>query len=933
MSPFSYAFAQYDESVYSQEIIDASGTDLDSQSSISGWDQWDFSSDSGASEQDDSIVSGASENDEDASEWQDDVQDSQQAGQASSQAPQNDENSSEWQDNVSEWEDDVSSWTEWRILRDEQWDTEDSSADASEWHDDVSSWTEWRILGDEQWDTQDSSAIASEWQANASEWETDDVDYTVFKSVAWLANYLWIDWDTESEDYAVLAGIARDDYEGTTEQNQLIKSYILNHIEDIKSGNINNLIEEAKALENEQEDTQDEAQPAEQSSSQSAEAGANDEDDQQAKTDNHISVLDDFFHFIGGAGNSASSNSLEVEEENLEQAAQNDVWNTQDSSSQAPQNDSETTSEWQTDDVDYTAFKSVAWLANYLWIDWENESEDYAVLAGIARDDYVWSVEQNQQIKTYILDHIEDIKSGKIRDIIEDNMSSWTEWEILGDEQWDVQDSLVDASEWQDEEQQQTKTELDIAWLTLNAEPIEKSERSRRNGVTVKVYAPENTFPEGTKAVIEAITSKSDLNKVKDQLGDNVDDDAEVVAFDIRFVYKLSNGEEVEIQPLDNKVQVTFDYSRNSDLKEADKSDDQQIEVYHINDKDENGDKVEAWEEVVEKIEINTEKSDEVKNGVVIDAENFSVYVLTLSDNSGFVLSLDPKWGIFAADANITFPSWCDQENDSSCIWEIVAVSWIVSEPVAPTKSGYNFAGWYRDDGTFADEWDFVNDAVVANITLYAKWEWDYNDLELYFLQSDWTITHYTIMDRNMWATEVYNQDWNNQNTGSYGYYYEWWNNNWFLDGYTYQAMCGYSFSSSWSNNRQWPCPTWYQIRNEDEFMEMESDWEKSKQDLTYTWIDFSSDWLLPFAGRLSYEPQQQIRNLGNTNYGYFWTSSWKSDNERKASSIMFSKPSYFDSSSSVSVTDAYCYGGLSIRCVKNTKNPDNTLTINADGW
>jgi hypothetical protein len=77
-------------------------------------------------------------------------------------------------------------------------------------------------------------------------------------------------------------------------------------------------------------------------------------------------------------------------------------------------------------------------------------------------------------------------------------------------------------------------------------------------------------------------------------------------------------------------------------LKKADKADDQQIEIYHINDKDENGEKVEEGEEVVEKIEINEEKSDEVKNGVVVDAESFSIYVLALSDNS-YTLTLYPN--------------------------------------------------------------------------------------------------------------------------------------------------------------------------------------------------------------------------------------------------------------------------------------------------
>lgn len=39
----------------------------------------------------------------------------------------------------------------------------------------------------------------------------------------------------------------------------------------------------------------------------------------------------------------------------------------------------------------------------------------------------------------------------------------------------------------------------------------------------------------------------------------------------------------------------------------------------------------------------------------------------------------------------------------------------------APTREGYTFGGWYKEaDGTAA--WDFDNDTVTANITLYAKW-------------------------------------------------------------------------------------------------------------------------------------------------------------------------------------------------------------------
>jgi len=55
----------------------------------------------------------------------------------------------------------------------------------------------------------------------------------------------------------------------------------------------------------------------------------------------------------------------------------------------------------------------------------------------------------------------------------------------------------------------------------------------------------------------------------------------------------------------------------------------------------------------------------------------------------------------------------------------------IVSAPAAPTKSGFAFDGWYTDTA-FANVWDF-SDAVIGNITLYAKWDSDFRTEGLFF--------------------------------------------------------------------------------------------------------------------------------------------------------------------------------------------------------
>lgn len=45
-----------------------------------------------------------------------------------------------------------------------------------------------------------------------------------------------------------------------------------------------------------------------------------------------------------------------------------------------------------------------------------------------------------------------------------------------------------------------------------------------------------------------------------------------------------------------------------------------------------------------------------------------------------------------------------------------------IQAPTAPTKEGYTFKGWYKDNG-YAAPWNFATDKVTGATTLYAKWE------------------------------------------------------------------------------------------------------------------------------------------------------------------------------------------------------------------
>lgn len=52
---------------------------------------------------------------------------------------------------------------------------------------------------------------------------------------------------------------------------------------------------------------------------------------------------------------------------------------------------------------------------------------------------------------------------------------------------------------------------------------------------------------------------------------------------------------------------------------------------------------------------------------------------------------------------------------------EVDAASGKVEEPQEPTKRGYDFDGWYSDEEC-SNAWDFANDTVASDMTLYAKW-------------------------------------------------------------------------------------------------------------------------------------------------------------------------------------------------------------------
>ncbi len=54
----------------------------------------------------------------------------------------------------------------------------------------------------------------------------------------------------------------------------------------------------------------------------------------------------------------------------------------------------------------------------------------------------------------------------------------------------------------------------------------------------------------------------------------------------------------------------------------------------------------------------------------------------------------------------------------------------IITRPADPVRPGFGLDGWFKDPG-FTDEWNFAEDTVTENITLYAKWTRNALDVSL----------------------------------------------------------------------------------------------------------------------------------------------------------------------------------------------------------
>ena len=75
-------------------------------------------------------------------------------------------------------------------------------------------------------------------------------------------------------------------------------------------------------------------------------------------------------------------------------------------------------------------------------------------------------------------------------------------------------------------------------------------------------------------------------------------------------------------------------------------------------------------------------------------------------------------WTAFTPNYTVTFDA---NGHGTAPADQCIAEGGKVTTPTAPTATGYTFGGWYKEAGC-TNAWDFANDVVTSDITLYAKW-------------------------------------------------------------------------------------------------------------------------------------------------------------------------------------------------------------------
>jgi uncharacterized repeat protein (TIGR02543 family) len=126
-------------------------------------------------------------------------------------------------------------------------------------------------------------------------------------------------------------------------------------------------------------------------------------------------------------------------------------------------------------------------------------------------------------------------------------------------------------------------------------------------------------------------------------------------------------------------------------------------------------------------LEVTATYSDTTTETVTITAEHITGFSSATVGTKTLTVTYGGRTTTFtvtvAAVYTVTFnPNGGNWSGDTDNKTVEVEPNTTVAKPDDPQKDGLVFNGWYRDDNTFNNQWNFSTNTVTGNINLYARW-------------------------------------------------------------------------------------------------------------------------------------------------------------------------------------------------------------------
>ena len=153
-----------------------------------------------------------------------------------------------------------------------------------------------------------------------------------------------------------------------------------------------------------------------------------------------------------------------------------------------------------------------------------------------------------------------------------------------------------------------------------------------------------------------------------------------------------------------------------------------------------------------------------VQIGIYPYDQNFSLDEFMVCNEAKYSTNFEPNHAPYYMMYNVTF----NVDGGSTIPNQLVKEGEYATQPTAPTKSGYVFDGWYKEN-TFTNAWNFATDKINKPTTIYAKWIEDtpstvtltyynstiYNPLNVTFITYDSTSELYSVNANETFTIDV----------------------------------------------------------------------------------------------------------------------------------------------------------------------------------